>query len=103
MPRSGEGNLAHKKLVELAVERLQSQGYKTATSVKLPGRFRCDVLAEKDSEKVVVECFLRPDANLIEEKRKMLEGYAKFVVAIPRGYRRYESKDIEVWVFDISA
>jgi len=105
MVRNRYSERVHKKMISAVMDRLKQEGYLTAANVNLPFGFKCDVLAEKisegKSEKVVVECCLRPRISLIKQKRDLLKGYAKLILAIPRTYYTAKIEGVETWIIDV--
>ena len=101
MTRSSEGSKTHNELMNLSEEKLRNEGYTTSRLVRLP-RGICDVYGEKNSEKVVVECFLRPSKRYLEEKKAKFSNYARLIFAVADSDSiKVKDAEVEVWRFPV--
>jgi hypothetical protein len=101
MPRTKEGSEYHQRLVEMSMRTLKERGYDVARQATI-NDVRLDVLGFKEGEKVGVECLVRPNKWIIEDKVKRYAPKVDHLIfAYPKGFPISLPEGIEGWSFDM--
>lgn len=79
------GRNIHRFLIKESYRLFKNEGYKVKIEYRLPNNKVADIYAEKQKERVVVECLVKPSLNYIIKKIKNYKGY-KLIIAYPSNF-----------------
>lgn len=79
------GRNIHRFLIKESYRIFRDRGYKVSIEYNVLGNKTADVYAERDKEKLIIECLVKPTLHRIKEKIENYKGY-KMVVVYPESF-----------------
>jgi hypothetical protein len=78
------GREIHKYLTREAFRIYKDKGYNPQIEYRLPNKKVADIYIEKGKEKIILECLIRPNLKIIEQKIKNYKNYnTKLIICYP--------------------